>query len=50
VAAPANWRVGDNVVILSPGSCGSVAERVEKAGADYRCLDWFLCLKRYPGK
>ena len=17
---------------------------------DYRCLDWFLCLKRYPGK
>ena len=50
VATPANWRVGDDVIIPPPGSCGSAAERVEKAGADYRCLDWFLCLKKYPGK
>jgi peroxiredoxin (alkyl hydroperoxide reductase subunit C) len=50
VATPANWRVGDDVIIPPPGSCGAAAERVEKAGADYRCLDWFLCLKKYPGK
>ena len=50
VATPANWRVGDDVIIPPPGSCGSAAERVEKAGAEYRCLDWFLCLKKYPGK
>ena len=50
VATPANWRVGDDVIIPPPGSCGAAAERVEKAGTDYRCLDWFLCLKKYPGK
>jgi len=47
---PANWQVGDDVIIPPPGSCGAAAERVEKAGTDYRCLDWFLCLKKYPGK
>ncbi|OHB63113.1 MAG: peroxiredoxin [Planctomycetes bacterium RBG_13_60_9] len=50
VATPANWQVGDDVIIPPPGSCGTAKERVEKAGADYRCLDWFLCLKKYPGK
>jgi peroxiredoxin (alkyl hydroperoxide reductase subunit C) len=50
IATPANWRVGDDVIIPPPGSCGAAAERVEKAGTDYRCLDWFLCLKKYPGK
>ena len=50
VATPANWQVGDDVIIPPPGSCGAAAERVEKAGTEYRCLDWFLCLKKYPGK
>jgi len=50
VATPANWRVGEEVIIPPPGSCGQAEERVEKAGTDYRCLDWFLCLKKYPGK
>ena len=50
IATPANWQPGDDVIIPPPGSCGSAAERVEKAGTDYRCLDWFLCLKKYPGK
>jgi len=50
VATPANWRVGEDVIIPPPGSCGSAQERVENAGDDYQCLDWFLCLKKYPGK
>jgi len=50
VATPANWRVGEDVIIPPPGSCGSAQERVENAGADYQCLDWFLCVKKYPGK
>jgi peroxiredoxin (alkyl hydroperoxide reductase subunit C) len=50
VATPANWRPGDDVIIPPPGSCGAAQERVQKAGTDYRCLDWFLCLKKYPGK
>jgi peroxiredoxin (alkyl hydroperoxide reductase subunit C) len=50
VATPANWRAGDDVIIPPPGSCGAAQDRVDKAGDDYRCLDWFLCLKKYPGK
>jgi len=50
IATPANWRVGEDVIIPPPGSTGLAAERVEKAGKDYQCLDWFLCLKKYPGK
>jgi len=49
IATPANWKPGDEVIIPPPGSCGSARERVEGAGAEYRCLDWFLCLKKDPG-
>ena len=48
VATPANWQLGDDVIIPPPGSCGSAKERVEAAGKDYECLDWFLCLKKCP--
>lgn len=48
VATPANWQLGDDVIIPPPGSCGTARERVEKAGEDYQCLDWFLCLKKCP--
>jgi peroxiredoxin (alkyl hydroperoxide reductase subunit C) len=50
IATPANWQPGDDVIIPPPGSCGTAKDRVEKAGDDYRCLDWFLCLKKDPGK
>ena len=48
VATPANWQLGDDVIIPPPGSCGTAAERVDQAGDDYECLDWFLCLKKCP--
>jgi hypothetical protein len=48
VATPADWRPGDKVIIPPPGSCGQAAERVRGAGADYECLDWFICLKSLP--
>ena len=48
IATPANWQLGDDVIIPPPGSCGTAKERVEKAGSDYKCLDWFLCLKKCP--
>ncbi len=45
-ATPADWRPGDDVIVPTPGSCGTAKERVEGAAAgDYKCLDWFLCLK-----
>jgi len=46
IATPANWQPGDEVIVPPPGSCGQAAERVAGAGEDYRCLDWFLCLKK----
>ena len=46
VATPANWQPGDDVIMPPPGSCGSATERVQGAGADYYCLDWFLCFKK----
>jgi peroxiredoxin (alkyl hydroperoxide reductase subunit C) len=50
IATPANWQLGDDVIIPPPGSCGKARERVESAGKDYKCLDWFLCLKKCPHK
>ena len=48
IATPANWQLGDDVIIPPPGSCGTAKDRVEQAGSDYKCLDWFLCLKKCP--
>jgi len=48
IATPANWEIGDDVIVPPPGSCGAAKERVEAAGDDYYCLDWFLCLKKCP--
>ncbi len=50
VATPADWQPGDDVILPPPGSCGAAKERVERAGKDYRCLDWFLCLTSCPRK
>ncbi|MBD3286058.1 peroxiredoxin [candidate division WOR-3 bacterium] len=50
IATPANWQPGDDVIVPPPGSCGVAEERVGKAGDDYYCLDWFMCLKKDPGK
>ncbi len=50
IATPANWKIGDDVIVPPPGSCGTAKERVDKAGKDYECLDWFLCLKKCPHK
>lgn len=47
-ATPADWQPGDDVIIPPPGSCGAAKERVEQAGEDYYCLDWFMCFKKLP--
>jgi len=49
VATPANWQPGEDVIVPTPGSCGAAKDRVEGAGDDYYCLEWFLCFKKDPG-
>ncbi|MEA3402146.1 MAG: peroxiredoxin [Armatimonadota bacterium] len=48
IATPANWQPGDEVIVPPPGTTDIATERVAAAGEDYRCLDWFLCLKKLP--
>ena len=48
IATPANWQPGQDVIVPPPGSCGAAAARVQGAGPDYYCLDWFLCFKKLP--
>jgi peroxiredoxin (alkyl hydroperoxide reductase subunit C) len=47
-ATPSNWQPGDDVIMPPPQTLPLADERVEKAGADYACSDWFLCFKRLP--
>lgn len=46
VAMPADWRPGKDVIIPTPGSCGTAKERVESKDPNQYCLDWFLCFRR----
>ena len=48
IATPANWQLGDDVIVPPPGSCGMANERVEKPAKDTKVLDWFLSLKTCP--
>ena len=48
IATPANWRLGDDVIVPPPGSAEAANERVAKAGKDYQCIDWFLSTKKCP--
>ncbi|MBN2514349.1 MAG: peroxiredoxin [Sedimentisphaerales bacterium] len=48
IATPANWQLGDDVIVPPPGSCGSAKERVEKPTTDTKVIDWFITLKKCP--
>ncbi len=45
-ATPADWRPGDDVIVPTPGSCGTAKERMESKDEDIYCLDWFMCFKK----
>jgi peroxiredoxin (alkyl hydroperoxide reductase subunit C) len=46
IATPANWKLGDDVIIPTPGSCGAAKERMEKEEPGKYCLDWFMCFRK----
>jgi len=43
VATPANWNVGDPVVVPPPATAESAEERIKEG---YDCKDWYLCFKK----
>jgi peroxiredoxin (alkyl hydroperoxide reductase subunit C) len=44
VALPANWQPGEDVIVSTPNSCGTVKERMENEEG-ITCHDWFFCTK-----
>jgi peroxiredoxin (alkyl hydroperoxide reductase subunit C) len=50
IATPANWQLGDDVIVPPPGSCGVAKSRMKNPGPGVKCLDWFMCLKKCPHK
>lgn len=47
VALPADWQVGDDVIVPTAGSCGVAKERMESK-EEMHCYDWFFCTKPLP--
>jgi peroxiredoxin (alkyl hydroperoxide reductase subunit C) len=43
VATPANWRLGDRVIVAAPKTQEMAEERVKEKGVD--CKDWYFCKK-----
>ena len=43
VATPANWNLGDSVVVPPPGTTEQAEERIKEK---YDCKDWYLCFKK----
>ncbi len=46
VSTPADWQPGEEVIVAPPASIEKAEERL--AEGEYRCLDWFMCLRRAP--
>jgi peroxiredoxin 2/4 len=45
IATPADWQLGDDVIIPTAGSCGVAKERMETKEEGKKCCDWFFCTK-----
>ncbi|CAA6821039.1 MAG: Alkyl hydroperoxide reductase subunit C-like protein [uncultured Aureispira sp.] len=46
VATPADWQVGDDIIIGPAGSCGTAEDRTHDK--ELNCQDWFFCTKELP--
>ncbi len=45
IATPADWRLGDDVIVPTAGSCGVAKERMGNKD-EMHCYDWFFCTKK----
>lgn len=46
IATPADWKVGDDVIVPPPNSCGGAKQRVQGKDPNVKCYDWFMCFKK----
>jgi len=43
IATPANWQIGDEVIVPPPKTQELAEERLRQG---YNCIDWYLCKKK----
>lgn len=48
IATPANWTIGDDVILPPPTSCQGIQDRLEEQSEEVKCYDWFMCFKKLP--
>ncbi len=46
VGAPADWQPGEPALMPAPATWGAAQERMEEKGADFHCLDWYMCERK----
>ncbi len=44
VATPADWQIGNDVIVSPAGSCNTAQQRMQDEEMD--CKDWFFCTKK----
>ncbi len=48
IATPANWNIGDDVILPPPASCKEIQAGLEEHSDEIKCYDWFICFKKLP--
>lgn len=48
IATPANWTIGDDVILPPPTSAEGIQIRLAEQSDDVKCYDWFMCFKKLP--
>lgn len=48
IATPANWTIGDDVILPPPTSAEGIQLRLSEQSDEIHCYDWFMCFKKLP--
>lgn len=48
IATPANWTIGDDVILPPPTSAEGIQLRLSEQSDDVKCYEWFMCFKKLP--
>ena len=48
IATPANWNIGQDVILPPPTSCKELQSQSMENSDEIKCYDWFMCFKKLP--